>query len=82
MNGDDARPGFGKGVEKRIDRRNHQVDVERLGAVRAKRLHNAWPDREVGHEMPVHHIDMDPVGACCVDGADLLAELGEIGGQD
>ena len=32
--------------------------------------------------MAVHHVDVDPVGAGLVDRADLLAEPGEIGGQD
>ena len=32
--------------------------------------------------MPVHDIDMDPVGAGLVDRAHLLAELGKIGGED
>ena len=39
-------------------------------------------DRQVGHEMPVHDVDMDPVGARLVDRAHFLAELGEVGGQD
>ena len=32
--------------------------------------------------MPVHHIDMDPVGAGRVHGAHFLAEAREIGGED
>jgi hypothetical protein len=32
--------------------------------------------------MPVHHVDMDPVGSGFVDRADFLAEPGEIGGED
>ena len=32
--------------------------------------------------MPVHHVEMDPVGAGRIDGADLFAELGEIRCQD
>ena len=32
--------------------------------------------------MAVHDVDMDPVGAGGVDRAHLLAELGEVGGQD
>ena len=32
--------------------------------------------------MPVHHVDVDPVGAGGVDRAHFLAELGEVGGQD
>jgi len=40
------------------------------------------PDRDVGHEVSVHDVHMDPVGAGRVDGAHLLAELGEVGGED
>ncbi len=82
MDGDRVRSGLGEGLEERIDRRDHQMDVERLGGVRAKRLHHRRADRQVGHEMAVHHVDMDPVGARRVDGADLLAEPGEIGRED
>ena len=32
--------------------------------------------------MAVHHVDMDPVGARGVDGADLLAKAREIGGEN
>jgi hypothetical protein len=32
--------------------------------------------------LAVHHVDMDPVGARGIDRADLLAQLGEVGGQD
>ena len=32
--------------------------------------------------MAVHHVDMDPVGAGGVDRAHLLAQPGEIGGED
>jgi hypothetical protein len=32
--------------------------------------------------MSVHHVDVDPVGAGGLDRAHLLAELGEVGGQD
>ena len=32
--------------------------------------------------MAVHHVDMDPVGAGRVDRPHLLAQTGEIGGED
>jgi hypothetical protein len=32
--------------------------------------------------MPVHDVDMDPIGAGLVDCAHFVAELGEVGGQD
>src|SRR3954469_17800835 len=78
----DVRAGLGERVEERIDRRNHQMDVERFGCVRAKRLHDRWTDRDVGYEVTVHHIDMNPVGARLVDRAHFLAEPGEVGGED
>ena len=53
-----------------------------LARVRPKRLHHRRADGEVGHEMAVHDVDVDPVGAGLVDRADFLAELGEVGGQD
>ena len=32
--------------------------------------------------MPVHHVEMDPVGTGRIDGADFLSQPGKIGGQD
>ena len=40
------------------------------------------PEGEVGHEVAVHDVDMDPVGAGRVDGAHLLAKPREVGGED
>ena len=82
MHGDDVGAGLGERLEIGIARRDHQMDVERLFGVRAQRLHHVRPDGDVGHEMAVHHVDMDPVGAGGVDRAHFLAQLGEIGGQD
>ena len=65
-----------------IARRDHQMHVEDLFGVRPERLHHVRADGDVGHEMPVHDIDMDPVGAGRIDGAHLLAEPGEIGRED
>ena len=48
----------------------------------AQRSDHVGPDGEVRHEMPVHHVDVDPVGAGRFHRAHLLAELGEIGGKD
>src|SRR5262249_59021975 len=61
---------------------DHQVHVEHLFGVRAQRLHHVGTDGDIGHEVPVHHVDMHPVGAGGVERAHLLAELGEVGGQD
>ncbi len=43
--------------------------------------HHRRSDRQVGHEMPVHDVDVQPVGLG-PDPVDLDAEGGEIGRQD
>ena len=82
VDGDDVGAGLGESIEERVDRRDHQVDVERLGRVRAERFHDGGPDRQVGHEMAVHHIDVDPVGAGLIDRTHFLAKAGEVRGED
>ena len=74
--------GFGEGFEIRIARRDHQVHVERLFGVRPDRFDDVRADGNVRHEMAVHDVDMDPVGAGGIDRAHLLAQFREIGGED
>ena len=50
--------------------------------MRPDRLHHIRPERDDRHEMAVHDVEMDPVGAGGFDRAHLLGELGEVGGQD
>jgi hypothetical protein len=82
MHGDDVRAGLGEGFEIRIARRDHQVHIEHFPGVGAQRLHHIGADRDVGHEVPVHDIDMNPIRTGRIDGAHLVAELCEVGGQD
>ena len=58
------------------------MDVEGLLAVRAQGLDHRRADGQVGHEMPVHHIDVDPVGTGFVDGTNLFAQLGKVSRED
>lgn len=82
MGGDQIGPRLGIGLDIGIDRRDHQVNVHEGLHMRAERLHGGRAEGQVRHEMSVHHIDMDPVGALILDGPDLAAEIGKIGGQD
>ena len=82
MHSDDVRARLGEGLEKGIDRGDHQMDVERLGGVWAQRLHHCRAKGDVGHEMPVHHVDMNPVGTGGIDRAHFLAQAGEVGRKD
>ena len=73
---------LGEGFEVGIAGLDHQVAVERLVGQGPQRRDDRGPKGDVGHEMPVHHVEMDPVRARRGDGAHFLAELGEIGRQD
>ena len=82
MHSDDIGAGFGEGLQIRIAGGDHQVHVKRLLGVPPERLHHVGAERNVGNEVAVHHVDMDPVGAGLVDRNDFLAKLGEIGSQN
>ena len=82
MNGHVIRARIHESFEKRVDRSDHQMHVERLVAVWAQRLDHVRSDREVRDVMPVHHVDMNPVRTRLVDRAHLFAQRGKIGGQN
>ena len=82
MHGDVVAAGLGEGFEIGIARRDHQMRVEDLLGMRAHRLDDVGAVGNVRHKMPVHHVEMDPVGAGLIHRADFFAELGEIRSQD
>ena len=79
MHGDDIGAGLGEGLEIRVARRDHQMYVEHFLGVSAKRFHHVRPDGDVGDEMTVHDVEVDPVGSRRIDRADFLAQLAEVG---
>ncbi len=46
------------------------------------RLDDRRAHREVRHEVPVHHVHVDPIGAGVGGLGHLLAETGEVGGKN
>ena len=78
VHGDEIGAGFGEGLDIGVDRFDHQMRVEGAGGVWAQRLHDSRTKGDVGHEMAVHHIEMNPIGAGRDDIAHFLAEPGEI----
>ncbi len=74
--------GLGEGLQIGVAGRDHQMRVEDLLAVRTHRLDDIGAKGNVGHEMPVHHVEMNPVGAGRIHGADLFAQPGKIRSQD
>jgi len=74
--------GSGEVVEVVLGLDDHQMHVDRLRCRFAYRFDDNWPDRDVRHKAPIHHIDMDPISPRRVDGSDLIGEPAEIGRQD
>ncbi len=75
-------PGLGESFEVGVGRRDHEMHVEKLVGQRPDGLHDLRPDRQVRDEMPVHDIDVNPIGARGDDRAHFLSKPGEIGGKD
>ena len=59
----------------------HQVHVQRDGRDPVNGAHHRRANRQVGHEVAVHHVDVQQVGAAALDGGDVLPERREIRGQ-
>ena len=73
--------GVGEVAEQHPGVVDHEVAVEEEVGVLAERAHHDGPDREVGHEVAVHHVDVDEVGDVG-DPLHLRREVGEVGRQD
>ncbi len=82
VNCDEIATGIGKRRQIGIARRNHQMGIEECLGARTDRLHHLRAESDVGHKMPVHDVDMHPVGTGFQHGVDFFAQTGEIGGKD
>jgi len=82
VDGNDVGASLGEGLDIGVDGIDHQMNVENPVGMRTQRFHHARPEGDVGHEVSIHHIEMNPVGAGGGDIAHFLAEPGEIGGED
>ena len=74
--------GLGKGGEMAFRLDDHQMHIERLSRAAAHRLHDQRPDRDIRHKAAVHDVDINPVGARRVDGANFVGKISEVRRQD
>ena len=70
--------GLRKGDEMALRLDDHQMHIERLLRRAAHRLDDQRPDRDIGHEAAIHNVDMNPVGARSVDGANFVGKMSEV----
>ena len=64
---------FGKVLKQAFGFLDHQVHVERKFCGAAASLDDEGSHRQVGDEVAVHHIDVDPVRARRFAGGDLVS---------
>ena len=57
----------------------NQVD---FGGERPEPLHHRDAEGDVGHEVPVHHVDVEPVGAGFERFTRLFLQVGYVGGNN
>ena len=60
---------------------DHEVGVEEEPAVGPQGRDHRWADGQIGHEMTVHHVDVEPIGAAG-DRRHGRGQAAEVGGED
>src|SRR5690242_5303513 len=75
-----SRPG--EGFEEQLRPLDHQVRLDRQRRGRPHRRHDPRAEGQVGHEMSVHDVDLDPVRSRLLRLAHLLRQAAEIGRKD
>jgi len=82
MNGNPVRTCFSKSRNELIRIFDHQMTIERhIGESLAERSHDRRPNREVRHEVPVHHVEVQHSAAALQRGLGFESELREVSGQ-
>src|SRR5207249_11321416 len=61
---------------------DHEMDVERQARHAPDGRDRGWPEADVGHEVTIHDVDMEPVGAAALAALDLPREVGLVRVED
>ena len=81
MEGDTSRASLGIPLCPPIGVVDHEVTVSRYLNVSQQAGHQGQTEREVGHEVVVHDVEMDPLG-CTPEASDFVREVSQVGIQD
>ena len=77
-----VRARVGEGVDVAVGVLDHQVDVQRQPGGAADRLDHRRADRDVGDEVPIHHVEVEERRPAALGPRDLLGEAAEVRGED
>ena len=74
-----ACAGIGKCFQMAFGFFDHQMHIQRKFGHTSAGFHNKWPHGDIGNEMTIHHIDVQPACASGFTGSYLFAETRKIG---
>lgn len=60
---------------------HHEVGLERFLREVSSRCDDVGAEREIGDELPVHHVPLNEIGTCRIERDDCFAEFGEVDRQ-
>ena len=82
MDADEIRTGAGEGFDITMRLGKHQVGVEKeLGSAAAQGCESFGAEGQVGDEVPVHDVDVEPVESKLGDGRYAGGQVGVVTGQ-
>ena len=82
MEREDGGARVGEWLNKPLRLDDHEVHVERQRGAPAHRLDDLRAEREIRHELAIHDVDVNPVGAAGLAHRDLVAQASEVGAQN
>ena len=79
---DHVGPGAGESLDVEIRPLDHQMDIQEQTAQPVDCLHDQGTDRQVGNEVPVHHVQVEQSRPARLGRGDLVGQATEIGRKD
>src|SRR5262249_48733038 len=78
MNKKGIGTGLDKFIKEEVRGRDHEMSFELQRSQVSERLHDRSSHRNVGHEMAVHDVDVNPVRPCLNRFVDVCRKMAEV----
>ena len=80
VNGQGLSPRIRKGIHVTTRVFDHQMNIQRQRSDGTNRPYHRLAKTDIRHKIPVHHIQMQPIGTCLLHLLDLLGQTAKISG--